>query len=180
LKRRIFLHPGDYFFAETPAEVQTILGSCVAFTMHDPMSKHGAMCHCLLPRRPSEPTTSRRNLDCFRYVDSALEAMLEQFVACDIPADRLQIKVFGGANVLVPKSESTAIGSLNWRRAKQLLSELNLPTSAHDIGGETGRMVIFDTEVGEVRVRRLGGGGFETGRQTAIKEKVLWARSAAS
>lgn len=154
--KSVFLLPGEFYFAETPARIQTILGSCVALTMLDPLSKHGAMCHCLLPQRPLDAQEAHNAADRFRYVDTSLKAMLAEFTKRQIPASRLQIKLFGGANVLEVLSDSNAVGSLNWKQAQRLLKDLNLMVSAHDIGGEAGRRIVFDTATGDVLVKTLG------------------------
>ena len=152
---QVFLHPGDYHFAETPARIETILGSCVALTMRDPLTGRAAMCHCLLPSKPPYSHTSSDAADRFHYVDTSIEDMLTEFRLLSIPLQRLEIKVFGGANVLEVLGEHRAIGSLNWKQARRLLHEQNLSVCAHDVGGKTGRRIIFETVHGSVMVKRL-------------------------
>jgi chemotaxis protein CheD len=155
MTKRVFLHPGQCYFADTPVAIHTILGSCVAFTMRDPLSGQAAMCHCLLPIRPAAEAAGQVADDCFRYVDSSLEAMLREFRVRAIPAMRLEIKLFGGANVLETISASHAVGSLNWRQAQLSLENMKLPILAQDIGGEVARRLIFETGTGEVFVKQL-------------------------
>jgi chemotaxis protein CheD len=151
--------------------------------MHDPLSKFSAMCHCLLPSWPDDYQGTQPERDRFRYVDTTLEAMLAEFDAQNIPIERLQIKVFGGANVMVPSSDITAVGSLNCQRAKQLLDEKNLSPAACDIGGAAGRTIVFETQTGCVLVKRLACGSkansSQDGLQVFNKEKGTWPRSAA-
>lgn len=153
----VFLHPGEYHFAHGPAKIQTILGSCVAFTMRDPLSGRAAMCHCLLPQMPAEEkrNNSNSNMDIFRYVDTSFDAMLSEFQRYGVPPERLEIKLFGGANVLLRMSKNLAIGSLNWQQARQSLQKCKLGLRAHDIGGEAGRRLLFETATGEVFVKTL-------------------------
>ena len=151
----VFLHPGEFHFAAGPARIQTILGSCVAFTMRDPVSGRAAMCHCLLPEMPDNKVSDHTKVDKFRYVDTSLEAMLHEYRIHGVPAARLEIKLFGGANVLTRISKERAIGSLNWQQAKRSMQKLSLALRAHDIGGEAGRRLLFETITGEVFVKRL-------------------------
>jgi chemotaxis protein CheD len=151
----VFLHPGDYHFAEGPARIQTILGSCIAFTMRDPLSGRAAMCHCLLPQMPAEEARDRANMDIFRYVDTTFDAMLQEFQRYGVPSGRLEIKLFGGANVLTRMSKNLAIGSLNQQQAKHSLQKFSLRLRAHDVGGEAGRRLVFETATGEVFVKTL-------------------------
>jgi chemotaxis protein CheD len=155
MDERIFLHPGDYHFAETATRIETILGSCVSLTMRDPVTGHAAMCHCLLPSKPDHSADGSYKRQRFHYVDTSIEDMLNEFRARSIPPWRLEIKLFGGANVLAMLTESRAVGSLNWKQARRLLHEQNLSVSAHDVGGNTGRRIIFETEHGSVMVKRL-------------------------
>ena len=113
------------------------------------------MCHCLLPEMPSGKTPQDANLDKFRYVDTSLEAMLQEFRRRGVPAERLEIKLFGGANVLAKLSKERAIGSLNWKQAQKSLEALSLALLAHDVGGEAGRRLLFETTSGEVFVKHL-------------------------
>jgi chemotaxis protein CheD len=102
-------------------------------------------------------------IDKFRYVDTSLDAMLQEFRTRGVPADRLDIKLFGGANVLSTLSKENAIGSLNWQQAKRSMEKLSLELTAHDIGGETGRRLVFETVSGNVLVKRLRAATTERG-----------------
>jgi len=155
MRREVFLHPGEFYFADGPARIQTILGSCVAFTMRDPISGRAAMCHCLLPQMPKGEGNVDGKTEKFRYVDTSFEGMLHEFRIRGVPAERLEIKLFGGANVIKAMSKTTAIGSLNWQQAKRSLQKLSLALSAHDVGGAAGRRLVFETVSGEVLVKRL-------------------------
>ncbi len=156
MTKRVFLHPGQCYFADAPAAIHTILGSCVALTMRDPISGQAAMCHCLLPIRPGVQNGEQQlEEDAFRYVDSSLEAMLREFRVRAVPAARLEIKLFGGANVLETISAKHAVGSLNWQQAHLSLDTLRLPILAQDIGGDVARRLIFETGSGEVFVKQL-------------------------
>jgi chemotaxis protein CheD len=152
---RVFLHPGEGHFTDKAVSIHTILGSCVALTMRDPVSGRAAMCHCLLPTKPGLEDGGLLTDDAFRYVDSALEALLGQFRWRDVPAARLEIKLFGGANVLQTISGEHAVGPQNWRQAQLSLETLHLPILAQDIGGEVARRLIFVTGTGAVLVKRL-------------------------
>jgi chemotaxis protein CheD len=155
MMKRVFLHPGQCYFADAPVAIHTILGSCVALTMRDPASGHAAMCHCLLPTQPRTEEGKLAAEDHFRYVDSSLAAMLREFRVRSVPAARLEIKLFGGANVLETISAKHAVGSLNWQQAHLSLEGLKLSILAQDVGGDVARRLIFETGTGEVFVKQL-------------------------
>jgi len=75
-----------------------------------------------------------------------------------IRRDEMNVKVFGGADVLTVHKRSPwrpTVGRQNWLMALDVLQQENLSPIASDLGGSTGRAIQFDTETGEVIVRRL-------------------------
>ncbi|MDX1678888.1 MAG: chemotaxis protein CheD, partial [Arsukibacterium sp.] len=68
----IFLQPGEFYFADEPCCIRTILGSCVAITMWHPRLKIGGMGHCMLPSRKGNSDTLSA-----KYEDEAMQ-MFEQ------------------------------------------------------------------------------------------------------
>ena len=48
-RRTVYLHPGQVFVSPDPTEVTTILGSCVAVCVFDPVLRLGGTNHYLLP-----------------------------------------------------------------------------------------------------------------------------------
>ena len=89
----IFLKPGELYLGEQPTVVTTILGSCVSLIFFHQPRQLGAICHALLP-------TDAHQENSFRFVDRAFFWMLEQFQARGITTSQIQVKLFGGADVL--------------------------------------------------------------------------------
>jgi len=151
---RFFLHPGAVRFANRPERIETILGSCVSISLHDPQTAASALCHCVLPDAPLSPAASDR----YRFCDTAVEGMLAWFADRNIPAARLQVKLFGGAVVLpggIRIAPGTSVGAQNAQRAIAVLARFGLTPQARETGGETGRYLIFDTATGGVWIRQL-------------------------
>jgi chemotaxis protein CheD len=148
---RFTLEQGEIFMSDRPAAVTTLLGSCVAVCIHDPVTKRGATCHAMLPNAPvvlhKEP---------FRYVDEAILFLLERYRRMEIPPERLVIKLFGGADVLPRQSnEYESIGRQNTMAALEVLGWQGLRASVRDTGGDRGRKIVFMSHTGEVFLRRL-------------------------
>ena len=51
LKTKISIHIGEFYSSADPVVIHTLLGSCVAVCLFDPVKKIGAMNHILLPGR---------------------------------------------------------------------------------------------------------------------------------
>ena len=72
----VFLRPGDWLVGMGPHRVNTLLGSCVSVVLWDAHRRAGAMCHCLLPRRPQHLALGLQR-EPGHYVDEALKWMLD-------------------------------------------------------------------------------------------------------
>lgn len=159
----IYLKPGEVFVARSPVLVSTVLGSCVAVTMFSPSRGCGAICHAMLPEN------SGRESD-LRYVDTALNYIYEEIVACGGGGD-LVIKLFGGAQVLnvgEPAQGRQTVGDQNVAQAVAVLTSLGLVISARDTGGLLGRKLFFCTRSGDVFMRQI-----RSGNHTFNKDTIL-------
>jgi len=150
----IYLQPGEIHLARSPALLKTVLGSCVGVTFWSPRLEIGALCHGVLPRCPPTVVSPEGH----RYVDFAILELVRQLEMFGVRRDALQVKVFGGADVL-PVSAThpwrKTVGYQNWHRALEVLFEQQLAVMASDVGGSVGRTIQFHTGSGEVLLRRL-------------------------
>jgi len=150
----VYLMPGEAHVAREPSILKTVLGSCVGVTFWSTRHGVGALCHGVLPKCPKTAPASER----FRYVDSAIRDLVAKFESLGIRRDEVSVKVFGGADVLTVHKRShrrPTVGRQNCQMALDVLQEQNLCPLASDLGGSAGRAIQFDTETGEVIVRRL-------------------------
>lgn len=151
------LQPGELFLARTPAILRTILGSCVGVTFWSERLGAGALCHGVLPLSPRVWLPEATLSDGYRYVDFSIRHLVHQFDRLGASREELQVKVFGGADVLPigNRSGRPTIGALNSQIALQVLAEEGLSPMASDLGGTRGRRIHFHTGTGEVLVYRL-------------------------
>lgn len=150
----VFLRPGGLHIAQEPTVVTTVLGSCVSVTLFTPLLRVGAICHALLPAgcgAASDP-------DGFRYLDRAVFHMVEQLKGLGIRPGEVEAKAFGGAEVLGGQTR-ISVGRRNIEAARAALDRAELRLTAFDLGGGQGRKLFFQTDTGEVFVKRLGQGG---------------------
>jgi chemotaxis protein CheD len=135
--------------------LKTILGSCVGVTFRCARLRLGALCHGIMPICP--PGTG--SADGYRYVDFAIRDLIHRFEILGARRDEIEVKVFGGADVLAVLATSSTrqtVGAQNCQTAEDVLHEEGLKILAFDIGGPEGRVIEFDTSNGEVLVRMLG------------------------
>jgi chemotaxis protein CheD len=153
------LQPGELYLARTPAILRTILGSCVSVSFWSKRLGAGALCHGVLPRCPLTWPSGVTLSDGYRYVDFSIRYLAQQFDALGARREELEVKLFGGADVLPLLSERgtrPTVGALNCQAAIEVLAEEGFTVAASDLGGVRGRRIHFNTGKGVVLVYRLG------------------------
>lgn len=149
--RVTYLHPGQTFVHAGPAPVATIVGSCVAVFLWDPVHNAGGLTHFLLPQ------WDRIGAATSRYGDVALDDLLEKLVALGCQRSRLRAKVFGGACVLkaFQGNGGKHLGTKNSEFAIDWLNQQHIPVVEQHVGGTRGRKIEIDTASGAASVREV-------------------------
>jgi len=142
------LLPTQHLVVEDNTVLVTVLGSCVAACLHDPVLRLGGMNHFLLP--DGNPNVG----DSTRYGAHAMEVLINELLQHGAARKRLQAKVFGGGNVLQGFTH-TLIGSRNADFVLKYLDAERIPVVAQDLRGIHPRKVYFFPETGKVMVQRL-------------------------
>ena len=154
----VHLSPGQLLVTREPQIVVTVLGSCVAVTMFDATSGLAAICHAMLAQ-PQATEDARLAADRpYRFVSRAVPAMLDAYRRAGVPLRRIQVKLFGGGNVIAHAASpfgSAAIGPANIGVARDLIECARLSITAENTGGRTGRKILFNTATGEVLHKHL-------------------------
>lgn len=146
---------GDCYVSSAPTEVlTTVLGSCVSACVRDPIARCGGMNHFLLPagREQVEADVATASL---RYGSFAMEQLINAVMAAGGQRDRLEIKVFGGANVM---RGLTAIGHRNADFVEEFLTSEGFTVAAKHLRGIWPRKIQFFPHSGQVRMRELKDG----------------------
>jgi chemotaxis protein CheD len=149
--RNVYLKAGELFVSQQPALVSTVLGSCVSVVFHAPKASIGAICHAMLP-------DSGRGDDSFLYVDRAVRYMHSRLLSFCGRENKIEVKLFGGAEVLHPagrNSDAPSIGCQNVEAALQIIEDLGLKVTTSDTGGVMGRKLFFYSQSGDVFLRHV-------------------------
>jgi chemotaxis protein CheD len=153
----VYLKPGEMFLARDPTIIRTILGSCVGVTFWCARLGIGALCHGMLPRCPKTSIGETSPAVGYRYVDFCIQNIARQFELLGACRHEIQVKVFGGADVLLvdnPASRPT-VGRQNYETAIAILQAEGYNVVASSLGDTFGRTIRFNTASGEVLQRRL-------------------------
>jgi chemotaxis protein CheD len=130
------------------------LGSCVAIVLHDPERKIGGIAHVVLPSH----TLARDQSMPAKFADTAVPHLLQELRDRGARDDGLVVRLIGGASMFAPLNPSSNVhmGTRNVAACRQAVAAAGLTVVGEDVGGETGRSLLFDVEEGTVTVRSLG------------------------
>ena len=142
-----FLYPATLFVSIEASYIDTILGSCVAVCLHDPVNKIGGMNHYMLPFWNGQGLASPK------YGNIAIEKLLEQMLERGSKKGNLVAKVFGGGEVLDTQTQLFKIGKNNIELALKMLEQKRIPIVSSHTGGKNGRKIRFNTLTGEVGMK---------------------------
>jgi chemotaxis protein CheD len=152
----IYVQPGESHLVREPAILRTVLGSCVGVTFLIPRLGVGALCHPMLPCYPAKPPADSSLASGRRYVDFAIHDLARQFDALQVRRGEVQVKLFGGGDVLWVSEDASrpTVGRMNCEAAIKVLEEEGFAVTASSLGGACGVNIQFNTETGEVLLRR--------------------------
>nr|WP_295376043.1 chemoreceptor glutamine deamidase CheD [Pseudoxanthomonas sp.] len=142
------LLPTQYLVVDDDTALVTVLGSCVAACIRDPLLKLGGMNHFLLPDGQAGDGAPSR------YGSFAMELLINDLLKRGASRSRLEAKVFGGANVLKGFT-SNPVGTRNAEFVRRYLDTERIPVVAEDLCGIHPRKVWFFAATGRVVVQRL-------------------------
>lgn len=128
----------------------TVLGSCIAACVRDPVRGIGGMNHFLLPFVERD-LHAHESLST-RYGVHAMELLVNEVMKAGARRSDLEVKVFGGASLTVSQAES---GRRNIEFVLRYLETERLHLMAADVGEALPRRLEYHPRSGQARVRRL-------------------------
>lgn len=139
---------GAYYVTNHDETLATVLGSCIAVCVRAPKQRLAGMNHFMLPH-DRRRGTARAEL---AYGAYSVERLINEMVKHGAGRSELEIKVFGGGNVI---DSTSRIGDLNIEFIRKYLSDEGLAIAAEDVGGPWGRRLRYRSGSGRARVMRL-------------------------
>ena len=146
--------PGEFYVSRHGEMIVTVLGSCVSACIRDKKLGVGGMNHFMLPYQGKHSTDKWGDSvsSASRYGNWAMEFLINEILKLGGTRRNLEIKVFGGGNVL---SHMTDIGDRNVEFVKKYIFEENFEITAQDVGDIYPRKVLYFPDTGAVKVRKL-------------------------
>ena len=148
---RVTIHIGGLRVSREPLVIDTVLGSCIAACLYDPVSGVGGMNHFMLPEGfdPDNPASTR-------YGVHAMELLITEIMKLGGHRRRFQAKVFGGGHVLNIRESLDGVPQRNIDFVRRFLNVEQIPVLNEDVGGYQARRVLFYAHTGKVFLKRLG------------------------
>lgn len=144
--RRITVAQGETrVSAEPDVVLTTVLGSCIAACLYDPVAQVGGINHYLLAEGQAVDAASMQ-----RYGVYAMEVLINAMMAMGAARYRLKARIFGGASM---RRGFRDIGGTNIAFARRFLGDERIPLVGEDVGGTAARRVEFRAALGLARCR---------------------------
>lgn len=137
--------PGEHFVTgASDAMLVTVLGSCVAACIRDPVIGVGGMNHFMFPELAEEEWGEAGAAR--RYGNYLMERLVNDILKQGGKRERLEVKIFGGANVI---RSSFHVGDDNVAFVRNYLKREGMKISSEDVGSNYPRRVHYFPTTGK-------------------------------
>lgn len=131
------------------------LGSCVGVALYDYNTKITGLAHIMLPNSQE----IKNNSNIAKFADTGIVELVRQMEEAGAKRSKITAKIAGGACMFafaMKQNDSLNVGAKNISAVKMILSELNIPILAEDVGLNYGRTVIIDSNTGIYTIKAVG------------------------
>jgi chemotaxis protein CheD len=143
--------PGECYVTTLDMVLVTVLGSCVAACLRDPVARVGGMNHFMLPDTSQDESIISKPS---RYGVYAMELLINDILHRGGRRERLEAKVVGGANVLRGFGAGT-VGERNASFVMRFLKTEGIQLAGHDLLSQYARKVYYFPVTGRMLVKEL-------------------------
>ena len=169
--------PGEYYASDQPVTIRTLLGSCVAACLYDPVTKVIGMNHFLLSNRRYAQNIPIVLSEAGRYGIHAMELLINDMLKLGAKRKNLRAKAFGGGTIYLgsdTKDNFFCVGDVNTRFIREFLKNDGIPLVAEDLGGERARVIHFVFEDYAVHVKKIA----KTSASSLVQEeRQFWLKT---
>lgn len=148
-KKNVTIFIGEYYVSSKPVVISTLLGSCVAACLFDPVKKIGGMNHIQMPGKADFNNFNTAA----RYSINAMELIINGMLKLGSDKKNIIAKLFGGASVIPGVTFNRAVGDEIKDFVTTFLKKENIPITGSDLGGIKTRKVFFHSDTGDAFVK---------------------------
>lgn len=148
------LLPGELYVSNQGEAITTVLGSCISACIRDKVRRIGGMNHFMLPTQGANESSWRQDQVSapFRYGEWAMEFLLNEIYKLGGKKQNFEVKLFGGGKMFANMAD---IGQRNIMFIIDFLAKENLDVVAQDIGDTCPRKVMYFSDTGKVKLKRM-------------------------
>lgn len=144
--------PGEFYVTTADEVISTVLGSCVAACMWDPVAGIGGMNHFMIPTTDRRMSDAAVTDEAARYGMFAMEFLINTILKNGGDRGRLLTKIAGGGHVM---NFATNIGQRNIDFVRHYLVVEGLALTSEHVGGPYPMKLAFHPLTGRARVKEL-------------------------
>lgn len=173
--KHVTIMPGEYYVTNSGVNIRTLLGSCVAACLYDPVNRVIGMNHFLLSNRRYAKDLPTCLSEAGRYGINAMELLINEMLKQGAKRSNLKAKAFGGGSIYLAseaKDNFFCVGQVNSRFIREFLKNDGIPLVSEDLGGDVARVIHFLSKDFSVHMRRIG---TATASKVASTEKQYWS-----
>jgi chemotaxis protein CheD len=173
----ITIHPGEYYVSNKNVVISTLLGSCIAACLYDPVNRILGMNHFLLSNKRYAKDMPVCITEAGRYGINAMELLINGMLKLGAKRENLRAKAFGGGSLLPFTDRSDnflCVGEVNCRFIVEFLKNDGIPLITADLGGDRGRVIRFSSDDYSVLRRKIAKSRISVLQK---KEKQFWMKS---
>ncbi|MEM7521464.1 MAG: chemotaxis protein CheD [Pseudomonadota bacterium] len=146
MNTKVIITQGEHHVSKDPEVIiSTILGSCVACCLWDPLAQVGGMNHILLANSRSSAGSPDVN------GVNAMEVLINDMLKLGASRSRLKAKAFGGAQMISGLSD---IGPANCAFARTFLEREGIECVSESLGGTKARHILFTPTTGTAMMKQ--------------------------
>ena len=126
----VTIRPGEYHVSSKHVVISTLLGSCIAACLYDPVKKVLGMNHFLLSSKRYAKDMPLCITDAGRYGINAMELVINEMLKLGAKRENLHAKAFGGSTLLPSTNRSDkfiCVGEVNCRFIVEFLKNDGIP-----------------------------------------------------
>ncbi|HNR50549.1 MAG TPA: chemoreceptor glutamine deamidase CheD [Deltaproteobacteria bacterium] len=162
-RNMVIIYPGE-FYVSTQDIIATVLGSCISVCIKDKKTGLAGMNHFMLPGdvRSEEMFLSASA----KYGMFAMEQLINEMIKRKGSKKDFEAKVFGGGHVLNFRKTDGNVPESNIDFVRAFLRMEQIDIVKEDVGGYSGRKILFFPETAKVLLQRL---------ESSVDSKVIQA-----
>jgi chemotaxis protein CheD len=174
---RVIIEPGEFYSTSRICVISTLLGSCVAACLYDPVNRLIGMNHFMLSNTRYSHDKPIHVSEAGRYGIHAMELLINDMMSKGAKRQYIRAKIFGGATVLFNESQEHSllrIGNANCEFIRDFMNNENIPVESEDLGGSYGRVIHFSNGDFTVHRRKIKTG---LNAKIATRDRDCWQRA---